>query len=351
MGAFSLIVVINLLNSLMKQKAEVLFSRILSKERPCDGVLAHGETCLHVACREGNERIVELLLSSYKSKALNIKDDDGKCPIHEAVIHNNIGCVRLLLAHHSPIDPLKRSDWTPLMHSCENGNVQIFILLIENGADINLANKDGWSCLHLAARNGSFEIVNRLVNMSTELCRFVTTNGRTALHCAALHNKLQICAFFLESSLIDLNIEDACGTTAVLDAVKTDSPEMIELFRKYGADFDHFDKNGHNSVHIACQANCSKSLLMLTKIGCQLDVCSKNAASYNASHIAVTSNSLDCIKMILDYKAALFETENNHSITALKLVNGESSLNLLRDIFPSVKMTQTQNRYNLNALL
>ena len=41
---------------------------------------------------------------------------------------------------------------TPLMMSCTKMNIDIIRVLIQSGANLRLANKDGWNCFHIAAR-------------------------------------------------------------------------------------------------------------------------------------------------------------------------------------------------------
>lgn len=52
---------------------------------------------------------------------------------------------------------------TALHRSCLEGNLDIVKILIRYGADIRLANKDGWSALHLASYGGHPEIALYLI--------------------------------------------------------------------------------------------------------------------------------------------------------------------------------------------
>ena len=335
----------------MKLTSQKVLQLIAQQGKHCDDVLAHGQTCLHLACREGEVSIVESLLGTYHSKALTIKDHDGKCPLHEAVIYNNIDCVKVLLNYGSPVDPLKRADWTPLMHACENGNVEIFEVLLNNGARVDLLNKDGWSCLHLAARNGSLAIVKRVVELSSDLCRGLTTNGRTALHCAALHGRFEVCNFFLQSKLIDVEISDSCGTTAFLDAISTDSEDLIELFNSFSANINAIDSNGNNAVHLACQFDCASSLEKLVKLGLSLETACLSKSANTASHFTVSCNSFECLELLRQTRPELFNIVNAEGFTALDLVNTSQSLDILRQTFPSIELSKPKNKYKLNEFL
>ncbi|CAG5115672.1 unnamed protein product [Candidula unifasciata] len=47
---------------------------------------------------------------------------------------------------------------TALHHSCFNGNLELVKLLVRFGADVRLANRDGWNPLHIAAYGGHNDI-------------------------------------------------------------------------------------------------------------------------------------------------------------------------------------------------
>ncbi|XP_023225466.1 notch-regulated ankyrin repeat-containing protein-like [Centruroides vittatus] len=53
---------------------------------------------------------------------------------------------------------------TPLHHSCLDGNLELVKLLVKFGADVRLANRDGWSALHIAAYGGHQDIALFLIS-------------------------------------------------------------------------------------------------------------------------------------------------------------------------------------------
>jgi len=82
------------------------------------------------------------------------------------------------------IDALKRADWTPLMLACTKKNENIVRLLVGNGANLQLENKDGWTSFHLACREGDVSIVSYLLSVNPEIWKTRSKNGRTPLHTA-----------------------------------------------------------------------------------------------------------------------------------------------------------------------
>ncbi|XP_059145990.1 notch-regulated ankyrin repeat-containing protein-like [Physella acuta] len=55
---------------------------------------------------------------------------------------------------------------TALHHSCFKGNLELVKLLVRFGADVRLANRDGWNPLHIAAYGGHNDIFLFLMTLA-----------------------------------------------------------------------------------------------------------------------------------------------------------------------------------------
>ena len=53
---------------------------------------------------------------------------------------------------------------TALHQGCMDGNLDLVKVLVSFGADVRLANRDGWSALHVAAYGGHQDIAFYLIN-------------------------------------------------------------------------------------------------------------------------------------------------------------------------------------------
>ena len=80
---------------------------------------------------------------------------------------------------------------TPLNIAASGGHMDITRLLIENGADINMATSDGWTPLHSAAWKGIKDVVRFLLQSGADPKR-LTDTGQTALHLAAMGGYCQV---------------------------------------------------------------------------------------------------------------------------------------------------------------
>ena len=118
------------------------------------------------------------------------------------------------------------------MLACTKNNLDVVKFLLENKADLNQLNKDGWNALHISVREGHYEIIKYLLNFNNtkHSLSHRSKNGRTVFHTAALHGHLEILVLLLSQSrnigedmeFNDLNIlimKDSCGITPLMDAV------------------------------------------------------------------------------------------------------------------------------------
>ena len=69
-----------------------------------------GDTLLHVCCRCGSERVLAYLLEELGAN-VEVSNNDGKRPLHDAAQNSQAGCINHLLNHKAEANALKRSDW------------------------------------------------------------------------------------------------------------------------------------------------------------------------------------------------------------------------------------------------
>lgn len=103
-----------------------------------------GETPLHRACIEGDEKKVNKLIES--GHPINPRDHCGWIPLHEACNHGFTQIVRALLnagAHINDPGGEKCGGTTPLHDACSNGHTSVIQLLLSRGADVTKLDSEG----------------------------------------------------------------------------------------------------------------------------------------------------------------------------------------------------------------
>ena len=112
-----------------------------------------------VECINKNDiKKLKSLLNGDNISIDKVEEDEGKNQSNEQ--SNN-------LFNKNPLINLNfvdRDGQTPLHRSCQNGNLNIVKLLVQNGSSQNIKNKDGWFPIHIATYFGHFDIVMFLIN-------------------------------------------------------------------------------------------------------------------------------------------------------------------------------------------
>ena len=93
----------------------------------------------------GTGRGVVASLPSLRRYGMKTNPIPGAAPLHYAAIQNDTRLVSLLVSDGEDINA--QCDWgfTPLIYSCNCGNLEASRLLVELGADTTICNREGYS--------------------------------------------------------------------------------------------------------------------------------------------------------------------------------------------------------------
>ena len=118
-------------------------------------------TCLDIACQEGLEAVVRLLVEG--GAGVDIKSVGGHTPLRVAARNGRTEIVKYLVAKGAEIDTKGNDLATPLEHAAGKGHLEIVAFLLEQGANINHQDKDRDCPLGEAAKGGREEVVKYLL--------------------------------------------------------------------------------------------------------------------------------------------------------------------------------------------
>ncbi len=144
---------------------------------------AHEGDALHYAAEvSGNKEIVGLLITYGALDAHVRPTDDLSRQFLAEIFLGDESRMRALLARHpqlaTHIDG--RGDY-PIHHAARNGETEIVRLLIDNGADVNAANKRGHTVLYCAGGHGHRKTVQMLLKNHVDVEAKFTDDGKTLL--------------------------------------------------------------------------------------------------------------------------------------------------------------------------
>ena len=133
----------------------------------------------------------------------------------------------------------------------------------------NFTFQDGWTPFHLSAREGDVEIMKILLEKDRQIVQTYSKNGRTPLHTACLHSRLEAVKLILQISndRIDLKT-DSCGNLPIMDSVRSGSSlEILDLLVSLNPDSIYQkDTLYRNILHIAAESGHVKVVQHLIKV-------------------------------------------------------------------------------------
>ncbi|XP_076769783.1 cortactin-binding protein 2 isoform X2 [Arvicanthis niloticus] len=148
--------------------------------------LAGRPTLLQQAAAQGNVTLLSMLLNE-EGLDINYSCEDGHSALYSAAKNGHTDCVRLLLNAEAQVDAADKNGFTPLCvaaaqghfdaninHSaaggqtplylaCKNGNEECIKLLLEAGTDRSVKTRDGWTPIHAAVDTGDVDSLKLLM--------------------------------------------------------------------------------------------------------------------------------------------------------------------------------------------
>uniref|UniRef100_A0A8C0F4E4 Nuclear factor NF-kappa-B p105 subunit n=1 Tax=Bubo bubo TaxID=30461 RepID=A0A8C0F4E4_BUBBB len=121
----------------------------------------HGNSVLHLAATEGDDKILSLLLKHKKiTPMVNLSNGEGLSAIHMVVMANSMSCLKQLIAAGVNVNAQEQKSGRTALHlAVEQENIPLAgCLLLEGDADVDSTTYDGTTPLHIAAGRGSTKL-------------------------------------------------------------------------------------------------------------------------------------------------------------------------------------------------
>jgi cytohesin len=230
--------------------------KLLDAGHDPNGLARSGKSMLQVAVDEEQYRIVQVLLDA-GADVNRVAPEGAPAILKAARIEGDDTYLRLLLAHKANPNAADRRGWTPLLNVLANRETGKALLLLDHGADPNLAMNE-WTPLHYAAEHGYSEVAMKLLEKGADPDA-PDANDYSPLCYAALAGNINLCRAMLEKDA-DPNISEKNGWTLLLEMVKRGNLELVKLFVSKGGDLDRMATDGTGAFDAAAE---SGSLPML----------------------------------------------------------------------------------------
>ncbi|NXU47215.1 ASB3 protein, partial [Turnix velox] len=277
---------------------EVL-SRLIKQGYSIDVLDNRGWLPIHEAAACNSSECLQLLIRAARSKdCLNSKTFEGMCALHLSARHGSLESLRVLLEAGADPNEVTTEATTALFLAVENDHADIVLFLLQHGANVNGPHSwSGWNSLHQAALQGSTEIMKILMeNGASKECK--DDFGITPLFVAAQYGKLESLRL-LVSYGADINCQAKDKATPLLIAAQEGHTECVELLLSKGADPNLYcnEDNWQLPIHAAAEMGHKKILELLIPVTDR--VCDKGEGKVSPVYSAVYGDNKECLEILL----------------------------------------------------
>ncbi len=317
---------------------------------------ADGMTALMAVARTGNVEAAKLLID--RGAEVDAREAfGGQTALMWASARRHPRMIELLVSHGAAIDArsahrdyqrhitaegrpksLDRGGFTPLLYAARENCIACVDVLLANGADIDLADPDGVSPLHLAIMNANWDLAKKLIEAGADVDqwdifgaaplftavggRSRTDGGRASIDPPNETTGLQIVQLLLERGanpnmqlfFRPANVRGATnlrGSTPLIRAANLNDMEVVKLLLAHGADATVYQADRQTPIHavLAGRAN-EKDAIELIKVfhdaGTDVNVVAlivhiEEVRGGSALHYAVRKRYKDVIRLLASY--------------------------------------------------
>lgn len=261
------------------------------------------DTCstVGIAARNGDlGRVQELV---WHGRAVDVRDNRGWTPIHEAASNGHSGCLEFLLRLEN-VDPEWKTfeEETALLLAARGGHFECVRALVGYNADVNNTTKENYSPLWEAANSDSIDCVRLLLRNGAHINHQIYT-GYTALHTAAEKGHATILAYLVgHGARLDICADE--NLTPVFLASQFGHKDCLRILLKIAKDkgllelVNQTTSDNATPILIAAQGGHDDCIRLLLDYGADANIPVKDLNAI-AAHFAIYQNKSRCLQMLL----------------------------------------------------
>ena len=312
-----------LFDAVRKGCSKKVLEAIISHGADVNATNKANNTALRYACSEGNIDAINVLL--HAAADTNIASADGYTCLHDAV---RKGCskkvLEAIISHGADVNATNKVNGTALRYACLEGNIDTFNVLLQAGADTNIAGANGNTCLHDAVRKGCIkDVLEAIISHGADVNATNKANDTALMYACDVRNVDAINV--LLQAAADTNIVSADGNTCLFDAVRKGcSKDVLQAIISHGADVNATNKSNETALMKACWMGNEDAISVLLNAGADPNIA--HADGYISLHGAIRKGcSKDVLEAIISHGADVNAT-NQANETALRYACWEGNI-------------------------
>ncbi|XP_058801376.1 serine/threonine-protein phosphatase 6 regulatory ankyrin repeat subunit A isoform X4 [Phymastichus coffea] len=338
-----------------------IVNTLLANHARVDVFDLEGRSALHLASEHGYLEVCDALLAN--KAFINSKSRVGRTALHLAAMNGNTHLVRFLVQDHgAAIDVLTLRKQTPLHLAAGAGQLEVCKLLLELGASIDATDDQGQKPIHAAAMNNYAEVAQLFLQRHPSLVMACTKDGNTCAHIAAMQGSVRVIEELMKfdrQGVISTRNKLTEATPLQL-AAEGGHAEVVKALVRAGASCAEENRAGFTAVHLAAQHGHGQ-VLEVMRSSQSLRISSKKLG-VTALHVAAYFGQADTVRELLTHVPGTVKSDPptggslvgelgpESGMTPLHLAAYSGNENVVRLLLNSagvqVEAATTENGYN-----
>ncbi|XP_046610474.1 serine/threonine-protein phosphatase 6 regulatory ankyrin repeat subunit B isoform X1 [Neodiprion virginianus] len=338
-----------------------LVTNLLANHARVDVFDHEGRSALHLAAERGYLQVCDALLAS--KAFINSKSRVGRTALHLAAMNGYTHLVRFLVQDYSAaIDVLTLRKQTPLHLAAGAGQLEVCKLLLDLGASIDATDDQGQKPIHAAAMNNYSEVAQLFLQRHPSLVMACTKDGNTCAHIAAMQGSVRVIEELMKfdrQGVISARNKLTEATPLQL-AAEGGHAEVVRALVRAGASCADENRAGFTAVHLAAQHGHGQ-VLEVMRSSQSLRISSKKLG-VTALHVAAYFGQADTVRELLTHVPGTVKSDpptggslvgelgSESGMTPLHLAAYSGNENVVRLLLNSagvqVEAATTENGFN-----
>jgi ankyrin repeat protein len=226
---------------------------------------------------------------------VNYVDGFNRAALQAAALKGQTLIVKLLLEKGADVTIANREGWTPLNSASANGHVNIVPLLLEKGADVAVADNEGWTPLKSASANGHVDVVQLLLKKGADVA-VADNKGWTPLKSASANGHVDVVQLLLEKGA-DVAVASNEGWTPLNSASANGHIDIVQLLLEKGVDMAVASNAGWTPLNLASANGHVDIVQLLLEKGADVAVASNEG--WTPLKSASANGHVDVVQLLL----------------------------------------------------
>ncbi|KAJ5605222.1 hypothetical protein N7510_010376 [Penicillium lagena] len=234
--------------------------QLLAHEKFTRKVRRTGDTIVHLAASQGNEKIIQTIIA--KAVNIQVRNNHGVTPLALAAHRGHKAIVEFLISADANVNELDNRGFTPLHGAAYHGSDMVLQVLLDAGANPYTTTYRG-TALHMAIRNGHLSTVSLLLgrmrmppdttDIRSGALEVAAKYGRTAVFQQLIEARFEISDKTLQAAassgrakivkilLSQVSFPESARRAALLQSVKLGYTSVVRLLVRTGLNISKVD--------------------------------------------------------------------------------------------------------------